>query len=107
MGVEFDHNTDLFWQKDEKKAWYLNWSDAKSYCRDLNLAEYSDWKLPDKNTLESRFYRGDGQVSSFYWSSTPESEGSSLAWYLNTYNGRMSRGYKSNYCSVRCIREGF
>ena len=61
MGVVIDKNG-FFLQKDDGGE--MVWRVAKSYCRDLYLAEHRNWKLPDKNTLESAFYRGDHLTSS-------------------------------------------
>ena len=116
MGVEFDHNTGLFWQKEEGRATF--WEYAKGYCMGLNLAEFSDWKLPDKNRLQSMFLHNRQTSSKFldkfpklktscYWSSTPQSEGSAFAWYMNYFTKSMKTGYKSNFCFVKCIRKGF
>ena len=46
-----DPVTGLMWAaKDNGKA--VNWQRAKKYCRDLRLAEYSDWRLPTTDELQ-------------------------------------------------------
>ena len=117
MGVEFDHNTGLFWQKDDGGK--MVWGGALSYCRNLNFAGSSDWRLPDTKTLQRMFARVDGSpaskfflkgkssnINSCYWTSTSISKGSSHAYQLNYHMGVMDSGYKSDYCFVRCVRGG-
>jgi hypothetical protein len=47
---------------------------AVDFCRGLNYAGHSDWRLPDKNALAKqypliRYYTG--VKNEWYWSSTP------------------------------------
>jgi hypothetical protein len=111
-----DYNTELMWQQGEggKKVW----EDALIYCEDLSLAEYDDWRLPNRNELNSiidyKLYSPaidknffPGATASSYWSSTTYAYDSSVAWdvifdYGNVYNG--SNKSVSNY--VRCVRGG-
>ena len=114
MGVVIDQNG-FFWQKDDGGE--MVWRVAKSYCRNLNFAGYSDWILPDTKTLQRMFARVDGSpasnffkkgkisnIYSCYWTSTSTSKGSSHAYQLNYQMGVLHSGSKSDYCFVRCVR---
>ena len=47
-----DPDTNLIWQKNIENKKYV-WSDAIEYCKDLNYAGYSDWRLPNIDELMS------------------------------------------------------
>jgi hypothetical protein len=56
--VFIDNTTGYMWQKGDSGK-YLNWHDAKSYCENLVLDGYSDWKLPSRDefhTLMTAYY---------------------------------------------------
>ena len=49
-GVWVDPSTGFMWSgKDNAKD--VNWNNAMRYCRDLRLAGYSDWRLPNMAEL--------------------------------------------------------
>lgn len=65
----------LCWQKSIKPEPAKNWSDAEEYCKNLTLANYTDWKLP---TLEElwpirNYIETDSELfrETHFWSSTP------------------------------------
>ena len=50
-GTITDETSGLIWQqKDSGKG--LNWEDALSYCEELSLAGYEDWRLPNAKELQ-------------------------------------------------------
>lgn len=73
-----DQSTDLMWQRET--AGPMDWKDAISYCKNLRLGGYDDWRLP---TIEELFLLADrsrcnpaidiiafpNTMSSPYWSS--------------------------------------
>lgn len=100
----------LMWQDNkDAKSIATNWSDAKSYCKDLSLFGYTDWYLPSKGQLEDLYSKKDklrNVISSYYWSSSPSVSGSKSAWYVYFYSG-YSYGYdKTTKLYVRCARAG-
>jgi len=113
-----DNNTGLIWQQGEggKKTW----EDAISYCEDLSLAGYTDWRLPNKNELNSiidyeiynpaidKNFFPDFPVAyaSYYWSSTTYVNDSSIAWWVYFYHGSVNSANKSSNPYVRCVRAG-
>ena len=82
------------------------WNHATKYCRRLNYAGYSDWRLPTSDELTA-VHRIDGQVFQYFrdkdfWSSTPTTEGKYYVVYpadAYTYK-RVKR--QSNF--IRCVR---
>ncbi len=56
--VFIDNKTGYMWQKRDSER-ELNWHEAKSYCENLVLDGYSDWKLPSRDefhTLMTAYY---------------------------------------------------
>jgi hypothetical protein len=51
-GTISDESTGLMWQKNDNNIG-LFWEDALSYCENLKLAGYSDWRLPNAKELQS------------------------------------------------------
>lgn len=46
-----DHQTGLMWQYQPFREY--NWEEAKAHCRNLKLAGYEDWRLPNVNEMLS------------------------------------------------------
>jgi len=137
-----DHVTGLEWQDNEEansttKQWLTdanydtcdnNHSDpacydtsgdtAATYCSNLTLGGYSDWRLPTSKELMGIADRSKRNpaidtsyfqhvVSSHYWSSTAAVVGyEDYAWGVYFYYGYdgWSKKYNSGY--VRCVRDG-
>ena len=130
-----DENTDLMWEKvtvDGKEP--INWNDAVTYCEDLVLGSYDDWRLPTRAELQSIVNYGydedfenppppaspptafdiffsdltgtfDDLETSNYWTSTTNAEFVSCAWYISFYNGNINYMGKANAeYLVRCVR---
>jgi len=129
--VVTDNVTGLMWQDNEEaasvtKPWVTeknyyagNFDDmsgdtATTYCADLSLGGYSDWRLPSYDELESIFdYGGYGPAidpvfintaSSYYSSATTRASNTSYAWRVYFGVGGDSWGDKSRIDYVRCVR---
>lgn len=50
-GTVTDTNTNLMWQQETEGR--MTWEEAISYCENLSLGEYDDWRLPNRNELQS------------------------------------------------------
>ncbi|MEA2051052.1 MAG: DUF1566 domain-containing protein [Campylobacterota bacterium] len=115
--IVYDPSSKLIWQDNSAaKSTKRDWEGAKSYCRDLSFASFSDWRLPTIKELESisdysrypnAYKKGfKNFTSSSYWSSSPDVSNSSDAWLVyfksgySDYDGKSSKGY------VRCARAG-
>ena len=51
-GTVTDTATGLMWQQATAPGRYT-WEEALVYCENLELAEYTDWRLPNRNELQS------------------------------------------------------
>ena len=125
--VVLDHITGLMWADDANvstltKPWVTtanynagNYSDtsgdtASTYCSDLTLGGYSDWRLPSVKELlfivdNSKYSPSiDNQfqntISNLYWSSTTYASG------VDFYSGYTDYDGKDNSNYVRCVRAG-
>ncbi|TNF71368.1 MAG: DUF1566 domain-containing protein [Acidobacteria bacterium] len=92
----------------------IDWRRAMRYCDDLELASYSDWRLPALDELEGLYramsasqYKVPGEIrltSCCPWSSTKKSEDS--AWNFNfQYRKPFSGGLSYTYdLRALCVR---
>jgi hypothetical protein len=117
-GTVTDTATGLMWQQDEAGA--MTWEEALTYCEDLELAGYKDWRLPNVNELQSivdydayepsidKTYFPEAMPQG-YWSSTTHEREDGLdtyTWNVSFLNGDLvtSTSYKSNSAYVRAVR---
>jgi len=110
-----DTQLGLMWQDDsEAKSTKKSWKNAKSYCKNLSLGGYSDWRLPSYEELLTivDYDRYDPVImpsfqnvtSSNYWSSSEDVSDAKYAWVVYFGYGDTYYGTKSNEYSVRCVR---
>jgi len=100
---------------------------ATSYCENLSLGGYHNWKLPTKIELESlvdtsqypnidkTFKYTDATMGGHYWSSTKDHEGCKVwiqnnIWitdFLMSYKGKITGSCtaENNKHRIRCVRE--
>lgn len=50
-GTITDTDTDLMWQQGENPM--MKWESALEYCENLVLAGYNDWRMPNRNELQT------------------------------------------------------
>jgi Protein of unknown function (DUF1566) len=127
-GTVTDHLTELIWLKDAKCGGSKNWSDALTFCNNLEsgscgLSDGSvagDWRLPNVLELESLVNseasnqgawlntQGFNNVQlSYYWSATTHAYFPYLAWKVRMYYGGSVYGsYKSGKSYVWPVRSG-
>lgn len=111
--VFLDERSGLLWTtRDNGRD--VDWRRALSYCEDLELAGYSDWRLPTLEELEGLYkpwaagqYKVPGEISLTAccpWSSTKKSEDS--AWNFNfQYREAFSGGLSYTYdLRALCVR---
>ena len=122
-----DHNTGLMWQDDKNISLY--WDEAITYCENLNLGGYDDWRLPNINELISivdytkyddaiyDIFENNNKYNTFhdYWSSTTVGNQTKIAITVQFLTGRISthasdgvnNGNKLDFkYNVRCVRGG-
>ncbi|WP_428562172.1 MAG: DUF1566 domain-containing protein [Solidesulfovibrio sp. DCME] len=122
QSLAVDTHTGLTWQRNDD-AVQRNWAEAVSYCAELVLEEYDDWRLPSMKELQTIYYlknneyyacidntciskmafpntRRDGP----YWSDTTSHAENSNAWYLS-FNGLATGAMnKDGEAYTRCVR---
>jgi hypothetical protein len=88
-GTVTDTVTGLIWQQTTAPGTYT-WEQALVYCENLTLGGKSDWRLPNRNELQSivDYSKSDvagpfEYVQSYHWTSTADAGGSNFAWYVN------------------------
>lgn len=90
----------------------LNWSNANSYCENLTLYGYSDWRLPTKEELLQMYNDREsigGFVTgyydnSYYWSSTQRT-GYDQHYAVRFYSGSVESIYNGESLRIRPIRQ--
>lgn len=115
-GTVTDNDTKLMWQQGEGGK--MAWDSAIAYCKNLSLAGYNDWRLPNIEELKSiidvekkpaifinKTYFPNANASR-YWSSTTSARSSSDAWVVHFDFGNDNFYYKSYSYYVRCVRAG-
>ncbi len=126
-GIVHDPNTGLQWQDDSKiktEAINKTWKEAKTYCQNLVLGGYHNWRLPNIDELGTIVHYGRtkndpaGSIGAiyptfqninsndlWYWSSTTVKSATSRAWTVGFNNdGDDNWLHKTNGHSVRCVR---
>jgi len=121
-----DNDTNLIWQVFIDKKEY-KWSEAKRYCKDLNLDGYIDWKLPSIYELKTILTKDNFENSKsnngktyikkpllksmdmkyqWFWSATTYVDNTYLSWGVNFHYGVDGNDYKMDSGYVRCVRFG-
>ena len=112
-GTVTDTETGLMWQQNTASP--MDWRNALVYAEELELAGHSDWRLPDRNELQSLvdYSRNNlaidpeafpGTRSSSYWSSTTYAGDNGDAWLVDFYYGNVYGSYKGSHNYARAVR---
>ena len=115
-----DNLTGLMWTLNANIiSGQTNWDGAVDFCRTLNYAGYSDWRLPNRREMLSLI--DDGQTNSpvlpaghpftnvqsaTYWTSTTYGLGTSRAWGVSVLNGYSDFFQKTSFYYVWPVRGG-
>jgi hypothetical protein len=104
-----DTQNGLMWElkTTDNMNYTYNWQEALSYCENLTLLGYADWRLPNINELQSLvdYERFDPAIKPFfpntlpfeYWSSTSEVQnGGDGALYVHFSRGKVIDSDTSN-----------
>jgi hypothetical protein len=83
-----------------------SWEHAMNYCRALDYAGYTDWRLPTSDEL-MHVHRKEGQVFTYFrgsdfWTSTPTTENRYYIVYSVDAYPYKRKTRESNY--IRCVR---
>lgn len=115
-----DPATSLMWTKKDNSS-DVTWQQATDYCRNLQLAGHSDWRLPSIDELQgiydananvigangySYYVKGNLQLSGWWQWSNSQGNASGEAWFYNFINvKRISYRFgNSNQLRALCVR---
>ena len=119
-GTVSDQYTGLMWQQDTADK-RMTWESALSYCEDLTLAGYTDWRLPNRNELQSLVDKqpdanGDINIAKVfpdtfmtypYWTSTHQAVFPDSVWGVHfAFGNVVSNQQTYNLDYVRAVRTG-
>jgi len=115
-GTVSDLATGLLWQQASAPETYI-WEKALSYCENLSLAGYDDWRLPNRNELQSivDYFTSSPSIDTTffpdtngqYLSSTTDAKEPEYAWHVSFSSNSVGSYYKSrDYWRVRAVRAG-
>lgn len=113
--VVLDTTTNLMFQDDATPS-IMNWTSAVSYCENINLGTYSDWRLPNISELNSMLDFSTYNpavdkvfkniVLNHYWSSTTRKADITYALDVNFISAAHHNELKTDSIYVRCVRAG-
>lgn len=109
-------NNDLMWQDTDKNLKLkLNRLEFKVYCRNLELANRKDWRVPtykelntlvDYNKIDPANLDKIEFVDSLkYWSSTPDVLEKNKNWFIDFTDGSSDTANDLERLNVRCVRD--
>lgn len=108
-----DRVTGLTWQRIPEQRSF-SWDEAKAYCELLELAGYTDWRLPRRMEMvsivdygrRSPALKGElfGSVSGVFWSSSVFAGDNAQAWYVYFEDGSVGTDDVLRKWQVRCVR---
>ncbi len=115
LGVWTDPATGLMWEKKDNGS-DVNWQKATDYCRNLQLAGHSDWRLPAIGELQGIYdskanvgglhVKGNLQLSGWHWSSTPGNASGEARYFFFTDGERGSDKLTYSYGKrALCVRK--
>ena len=98
-------------------ASFMTWANALTAARASNFAGYTDWRLPNKQELESlvddKCYSPaindtvfPGTVADWTWTSTTLAGGPAGTWIVEFFTGFTALRFKSSGNAVRLVRGG-
>lgn len=114
-----DTSTGLMWQQTNAES-TMTWESAISYCEDLSLGGYTDWRLPNRKELRSivdyNVYQPAIDTMYFpntlwlagtnYWSSSATAGTADSSWSIYFAGGNDNFISKSHAYAVRAVRGG-
>ena len=114
--VVTDSTNGLMWQKTFSGDLFF-WQDALAHCENLTYAGYSDWRLPNKNELQTLLNQDktgapysdfpDISTDKAYWASTTWASSPNIAWVVDFGRARVYTMMKAdeNYTYLAiCVR---
>ena len=101
--IVLDTETGLVWSQDANLSGPMNWLDANTYCRELELCNHMGWRLPTVEELSSLVDPSQSPLAlpvghpfsnvqfgagiNAYWTSTNSENPTGAAWFVNMWRG--------------------
>jgi len=112
--IVFDTYTNLTWEDGNNTTINTyNWIDAVDYCKNLDFANSTNWRVPNINELETIIddKRANPAVqfpfintaNNIYWSSTTYESSTDSAWSIDFSTGGSTYSNKTSTRYVRCV----
>ena len=113
----FDYNTGLEWQ--QKISGKRTWTEAWTYCNELNYGGHDDWRRPTiKELFTIANYDASSSASTLYlkrylssgvalWSDNQSIINSMDAWTLDSNSLPYVTTFREKNAAVRCVRGAF
>lgn len=116
QNVVIDKKQNIMWQDNLESTEYLeDITLAKTYCDNLILNGYIDWKMASVKQLQNivDITKKDIAIKSEfkfttptkYWTKTPFVEDKNKYWYIDFKTGEISYSDIKNRYTIRCIRD--
>ena len=106
------YSGELCWEKYQMLKPADNWTDADFYCKDLALANYSDWRLPTINEFKSvkNYMLTNSTIyrERFFWTSTQMTDYKNAHAFIKFNKDDYYWNYAGDFISsygVKCMRE--
>lgn len=129
-GTVVDHKTQLMWSRcvlgyqweagqcreAASQVAEFDWYTALQQANQAELAGFDDWRLPNKNELETLVERScwspainedvfPSTLSEAHWTSSPSNHNPSFAWAIEFYSGGHITTNRSDLLAARLVRE--
>ncbi|MEI7851849.1 MAG: DUF1566 domain-containing protein [Kiritimatiellales bacterium] len=104
-----DRYTGLMWLYNANSCCATNWDAAVRYCDDLTYAGYTDWRLPDEDTIAEQYRRKGyfaGVQNGCYWSGMSGVDNTDRAWVGDMNGPARHLFYKTSSNYVWPVRGG-
>jgi hypothetical protein len=118
-GTITDNLTGLMWEKSPSST-AQTWSNGLTYCNNLSLAGYTDWRYPNRHELMSLMNMGETNQrvwlynqgfevwsTSNYWTSSTYAPNTANAWVVDTTVGGSVALLKTGTWRVWAVRAGW
>ena len=116
INVVVDTKTNLIWSDQETNILERTWKNSVTYCEDLKISFYEDWRMPNYNELYSLvdLDKTDtkiddvfkNKISSKYWTSTAHVSYSNAVWNISFANGNDDAdAITGTTLNIRCVHD--
>jgi len=114
--IIIDHTNNIMWQDNLESTQYIeDITMGKTYCDDLILNGYIDWKMATIKQLESIVNVTNKNIainkkfeyttSSPYWSQTSYLKSKNKFWFIDFKTGIVNFDSRNKEFTIRCVRD--